>query len=84
VGFPTGTTEGVVVEILPSTNVTVMAVGDVNMTRGSNLNIDPNMQMVYHATDDSKDVSFNLQTSGSICFHFYFHEREIIIDMKKD
>lgn len=58
VAFPTGTTEGVVVEILPSTNVTVMAVGAVTMSRGSNLDIDPNTKMVYHPTEDTKDVSF--------------------------
>ncbi|XP_061187424.1 uncharacterized protein LOC133195556 isoform X1 [Saccostrea echinata] len=64
VGFPAGTTAGVVVEILPSTNVTVMAVGDVNMTRGSNLDIDPNMKMVYHPTEDSKDTAFKIYTRG--------------------
>ncbi|XP_048741910.2 uncharacterized protein LOC125655613 isoform X2 [Ostrea edulis] len=64
VAFPTGTTEGVVVEILPSTNVTVMAVGAVTMSRGSNLDIDPNTKMVYHPTEDTKDSAFKIYTRG--------------------
>lgn len=57
VGFPAGVTSGVIVEILPSTNVTIMAVGSVNMTRGANLDIDPNTKLVYHPSEESKDVS---------------------------
>lgn len=57
VGFPAGVTSGVIVEILPSTNVTIMAVGAVSMTRGANLDIDPNTKLVYHPSEESKDVS---------------------------
>lgn len=65
VGFPAGVTSGVIVEILPSTNVTIMAVGSVNMTRGANLDIDPNTKLVYHPSEESKDVS---------CFFVHLHE----------
>ena len=34
-----------------------MAIGAVSMTRGANLDIDPNTKFVYHPSDDSKDVS---------------------------
>lgn len=64
VGFPAGVTSGVIVEILPSTNVTIMAVGSVNMTRGANLDIDPNTKLVYHPSEESKDAAFKIYTRG--------------------
>lgn len=66
VGFPAGVTSGVIVEILPSTNVTIMAVGSVNMTRGANLDIDPNTKLVYHPSEESKDVSCFFCSSSRI------------------
>lgn len=79
VGFPAGVTSGVIVEILPSTNVTIMAVGSVNMTRGANLDIDPNTKLVYHPSEESKDVScfFLFIFTNSLkqiitCLFFYF------------
>lgn len=68
VGFPAGVTSGVIVEILPSTNVTIMAVGAVNMTRGANLDIDPNTKLVYHPSEESKDVSCFFCSSSLIIF----------------
>ena len=74
VAFPAGVTDAVIVEILPSTNVTIMAIGAVSMTRGANLDIDPNTKFVYHPSDDSKDVSlptFHGVILSSIFFFFF-------------
>nr|XP_022298967.1 uncharacterized protein LOC111107860 [Crassostrea virginica] len=64
VAFPAGVTDAVIVEILPSTNVTIMAIGAVSMTRGANLDIDPNTKFVYHPSDDSKDSAYKIFTRG--------------------
>ena len=72
VAFPAGVTDAVIVEILPSTNVTIMAIGAVSMTRGANLDIDPNTKFVYHPSDDSKDVSLPHIFMELFCRPFYF------------
>ncbi|KAJ8301471.1 hypothetical protein KUTeg_020458 [Tegillarca granosa] len=62
--FPSGTTSDVNIELLPSTNTTVMGLGVVTVSKvGSNLNI-PTPTMVRYETEETKSAAVKIFNRG--------------------
>lgn len=60
VAFPVGTTSAVSIELLPSTNVTIMALGQITVTDASTTYVTKtgSSLIVRHITDETLGVSF--------------------------
>lgn len=62
VAFPQGTTALTIIELLPSTNVTVMALGEITVTAPSPskiASISGSEAITRHITDETLGVSFS-------------------------
>ncbi|VDI50401.1 Hypothetical predicted protein [Mytilus galloprovincialis] len=68
VAFPAGTTSAVSIELLPSTNVTIMALGDIKVTDASPTYVtkDGSSSIVRHITDETLGKNVQLSTRAVI------------------